>query len=267
MVWEQRCGVVVMLTQLRESHSLKATCYWPDEGRVKRYGSYLVCHKNTFSLANRASPIVVRSLLLKECSPLDGKTQVREVILLQYEGWPDFGVPSTTQPICDLIRLTRKFQQRAKQSLAMQDGPVVVHCSAGVGRTGVFVAADITIQRIQNNQLPDIKKTVQLLRKQRNGMVKNEQQYQLIYSIVGDFFKQKEYAIDSPKLQRRKRTYGEMDRTLEDDVISSPCSLEAFLPNPPSNSFFHFLLQSEANPSLLQRLSNIVCTCSSFISS
>jgi len=81
MIWEQRCGVIVMVTDLEENKALK---YWPDEGQVLRFGSLLICNKKNFKLGE----IEVRSLLIKGGTP--GNEDTREVIHLQYRDWPDF---------------------------------------------------------------------------------------------------------------------------------------------------------------------------------
>jgi len=171
-----------MLTRLVEGNKrVQANCYWPEEGTVRRFGRLLVYHNKTFVLGE----VIVRSLLIREAisSSLD-KSSTREIIQLHYEGWPDDGVPMSTKPIRDLLMLMAKF--KARSVLQHLDGPVVVHCSAGLGRTGSFIACHITLHKILNNESPNIKRTVELLRKQRHGMVRNQEQYSLIYSVVGD---------------------------------------------------------------------------------
>jgi len=83
-----------------------------------------------------------------------------------------------------------KFKSRAAV-LCQLEGPVVVHCSAGIGRTGAFIACHITLQKLQHNLTPNIKQTVEILRKQRKGMVRNVAQYALIYSVIKDVLKEK----------------------------------------------------------------------------
>lgn len=184
MIWEQRIGVILMLTGLVEGNSVKAHSYWPEEGKVKRFGEIVICHKKTFQVGD----ITVRSLLArKSSSNLFGETGAREIIQLQYEGWPDHGVPESTKTIQELLVLMTKFKNRAsRQSL---DGPVVVHCSAGLGRTGAFIGAHITLMKLLNNETPNVKTTVELIRKQRSGLVRNEAQYAFIYTVVKDFLK------------------------------------------------------------------------------
>jgi len=192
MIWEQNCGVIVMLTGLREGNRIKADQYWPEQGQVKKYGNILVCNKNTFTLGS----FIVRSLLVREKQQNDNDNststtpspQVREIIQIQYSEWPDFGIPESTKPIRDLICLMAKMQERASTQYAL-NGPAVIHCSAGVGRTGTFIAAHITLEKLRHHYSPNIFETVAKLRQQRPRMVCTEAQYTLIYQIVRDFIK------------------------------------------------------------------------------
>jgi len=177
MIWEQRCGVIVMVTDLEED---KVSQYWPKEGEIARYGHYLVCQKKNFQLGD----IEVRSLLIKG-SACDENEETREIIHLQYRDWPDFGVPTTTKPIRDLLGLSSKFKQRAT-SVYNLGGPMVVHCSAGVGRTGAFIASHITLENLKNNMSVNIQETVRRLRAQRQGMIRTQEQYALVYSVMFD---------------------------------------------------------------------------------
>lgn len=172
----QRCGVIVMVTDVEED---KATQYWPEEGEVVRYGQYLVCQKKSFLLGD----IQVRSLLIKEDG--FGNEDTREIIHLQYRDWPDFGVPQTTKSLKELLLLASKFKQRSATVYNLV-GPMVVHCSAGVGRTGVFIAAHITLENLKNNCPVNIQNTVRRLRSQRHGMIRTQEQYSMVYSIMFD---------------------------------------------------------------------------------
>jgi len=180
MVWEQRCGVVVMLTDVEED---KAISYWPEEGKIVRYGSFLVCHKKNFELGD----IQVRSLLVREATS-HGKSSTREVIHLLYKNWPDFGIPTSTKVIRDLLVLITKFKGRASEIHSLS-GPIVVHCSAGVGRTGVFLACHIALDCLRMGVLPNIKETVSKIREERQGLVRTFEQYSFIYRVLLDILR------------------------------------------------------------------------------
>lgn len=188
MIWEQQTGVILMLTGLVEGNSVKAHSYWPEEGKVKRYGDIVICHKKTFQVGE----VTVRSILARQSTSSsnlfkENTHNAREIIQLQYEGWPDHGVPESTKTIQELLVLMTKFKNRASRQTL--DGPVVVHCSAGLGRTGAFIGAHITLMKILHNETPNVKTTVELIRKQRSGLVRNEAQYAFIYTVVKDFLK------------------------------------------------------------------------------
>jgi len=222
MIWEQNCGVIVMLTGLTEGSSIKAHCYWPEEGKIRRFGNFVICHKKSFKVGE----VTVRSLLVRQSTP--NSNTAREIIQLQYEDWPDHSVPETTKTIQELLILMTKFKSRATSTHNLE-GPVVVHCSAGLGRTGVFIAAHITLLKVLTGERPNVKKTVELLRKQRAKMVRNEHQYEFIFSIIEDCVKNgtiKELAlqplISPPTSPRTKRTYDEfVNSNSESDSSSS----------------------------------------------
>jgi len=208
MIWEQGCGVIIMVTDLEHN---KTSQYWPSEGEVLRFGQLLVCHKKNFELGE----IDVHSLLVKN----DGGSEfgeTREIIHLQYRHWPDFGVPSSTKVLRDLISLSNKFKTRATEVYNL-GGPMVVHCSAGVGRTGAFIACHMTLEQLRNNQSPDIKQIVRSIRNQRQGMVRTQEQYALIYAVLFDAMRSKH--------TRGVRSSGKSLRTSSDCLRSSADSL------------------------------------------
>lgn len=184
MVWEQCCPVIVMLTSLDEGNTSKADCYWPPEGKISIFGYIHVFHKKSFTIDDS---IIVRSFLVKNTYE---SNIIREVIHLQYENWPDFGVPQSTKPLRDILLLMTKFKDRAIATYGL-NGPIIIHCSAGLGRTGTLIASHITLERIARQQSPSIKQTVFELRKQRRGMVYNSEQYILIFEVVKDALKKK----------------------------------------------------------------------------
>eukprot|EP01125_Pyxidicula_operculata_P007036 TRINITY_DN2407_c0_g2_i1.p1 TRINITY_DN2407_c0_g2~~TRINITY_DN2407_c0_g2_i1.p1 ORF type:complete len:647 (-),score=204.38 TRINITY_DN2407_c0_g2_i1:1509-3449(-) len=114
----------------------------------------------------------------QDLSPIDGQ-EVREIIQIQCTEWPDNGVPKSTQVMKDLIVNV----DNCKKSI---DQPIVVHCSAGIGRTGAFVAVHSCIQKHLNGEPFDIKESVRTIRTQRKGMIKSKEQYMFVYAVIAD---------------------------------------------------------------------------------
>ncbi|KAF5890933.1 receptor-type tyrosine-protein phosphatase epsilon-like, partial [Clarias magur] len=156
MVWEWKCHSIVMLTELKEREQEKCVRYWPAEGNIF-FGEYSVELKRdtlyeTFSL---------RDLLLT-CTP---EKQSRLVRHFHFHGWPEIGIPSDGKGMIDLIAAVQKQQQQSGNH------PIVVHCSAGAGRTGTFIALSNILERVKAEGLLDVFQTVKSLRTQRPHMV------------------------------------------------------------------------------------------------
>lgn len=102
--------------------------------------------------------------------------------VILFQAWPDHGVPS--DPGCVLNFL---HDVNARQESVANAGPVLVHCSAGIGRTGTFIVIDMILDQIKRQGLDceiDIQRTIQMVRSQRSGMVQTEAQYKFVYLAV-----------------------------------------------------------------------------------
>lgn len=101
----------------------------------------------------------------------------REVKQLQFTAWPDHGVPDHPAPFLQFLRRVRNLNP-------VEAGPIVVHCSAGVGRTGCFIVIDSMLERMKHEKSIDIYGHVTCLRAQRNYMVQTEDQYIFIHDAL-----------------------------------------------------------------------------------
>uniref|UniRef100_A0A8C2H352 protein-tyrosine-phosphatase n=1 Tax=Cyprinus carpio TaxID=7962 RepID=A0A8C2H352_CYPCA len=168
MVWEQRAASVVMMTKLEEKSRIKCDQYWPSRG-TDTYGTVQVTLLDTMELAT----FCVRTFSLHK----SGCNERREVRQFQFTAWPDHGVPEYPTPFLAFLR-------RVKACNPPDAGPVIVHCSAGVGRTGCFIVIDAMLERIRHERTVDVYGLVTLMRSQRNYMVQTEDQYGFIHEAL-----------------------------------------------------------------------------------
>ncbi|XP_044197118.1 receptor-type tyrosine-protein phosphatase delta-like isoform X32 [Thunnus albacares] len=168
MIWEQRSAIVVMMTKLEERSRVKCDQYWPTRG-TETYGLIQVTLLDTVELATYC----VRTFALFK----NGSSEKREVRQFQFTAWPDHGVPEHPTPFLAFLR-------RVKACNPPDAGPMVVHCSAGVGRTGCFIVIDAMLERIKHEKTVDIYGHVTLMRAQRNYMVQTEDQYVFIHDAL-----------------------------------------------------------------------------------
>ncbi|KAK3612593.1 hypothetical protein CHS0354_042101 [Potamilus streckersoni] len=168
MIWEQRCATIVMMTRLEERNRIKCDQYWPSRG-AETYGLMHILLVEITELAT----YTIRTFHIQRY----GVPEKREVRQFQFTAWPDHGVPDHPTPLL-------MFMRRVKASNPPDAGPVVVHCSAGVGRTGAFIVIDAMLERIKHEKTVDIYGHVTCLRAQRNYMVQTEDQYIFIHDAL-----------------------------------------------------------------------------------
>ncbi|XP_034424949.1 receptor-type tyrosine-protein phosphatase S isoform X20 [Hippoglossus hippoglossus] len=168
MIWEQRSAIIVMMTKLEERSRVKCDQYWPTRA-TETYGLIQVSLLDTVELATYC----VRTFALFK----NGSSEKREVRQFQFTAWPDHGVPEHPTPFLAFLR-------RVKACNPPDAGPMVVHCSAGVGRTGCFIVIDAMMERIKHEKTVDIYGHVTLMRAQRNYMVQTEDQYVFIHDAL-----------------------------------------------------------------------------------
>ncbi|XP_011267773.1 tyrosine-protein phosphatase Lar isoform X6 [Camponotus floridanus] len=170
MCWELRTSTIVMMTKLEERTRIKCDQYWPTRGNLSEtYGQMTVTINDIQELATYC----IRTFHVCRA----GYSERREIKQLQFTAWPDHGVPEHPAPFLQFLRRVR--------SLNVPDsGPLVVHCSAGVGRTGCFIVIDSMLERIKHEKMIDIYGHVTCLRAQRNYMVQTEDQYIFIHDAL-----------------------------------------------------------------------------------
>uniref|UniRef100_A0A669EWJ7 protein-tyrosine-phosphatase n=1 Tax=Oreochromis niloticus TaxID=8128 RepID=A0A669EWJ7_ORENI len=178
MVYQENSHVIVMTTKEMERGRNKCFRYWPDLHATKEFGKVLVRNVDE----RPAQDHILRKL---EVTRLDRKEPVRYIWHYQYLSWPDHGVPNEPGGVLWFLEEVNRTQ-----STIPHTGPIVVHCSAGIGRTGTIIVIDILIDIINRQGLDcdiDVPKTIQRVRQQRSGMVQTEAQYKFIYMAVQQY--------------------------------------------------------------------------------
>ncbi|KAM9250428.1 LOW QUALITY PROTEIN: receptor-type tyrosine-protein phosphatase kappa-like [Cariama cristata] len=168
MVWQEKTSVIVMLTGLVEQNKTKCEQYWPEEEQV--YGDFTVTLNNT----RTTTGLVTRVFCLQKA----GCALPRVVEQFHYLLWPDHGVPRNPAQLLCLVEVVNK------RGLEAPAGPVLVHCSAGIGRTGTFIALDFLLKMGKAEGKVDVFHCVQRLREQRVSMVQTKEQYTFLYEVL-----------------------------------------------------------------------------------
>lgn len=174
MIWEQKVYVVVMITNLVERGRRKCDMYWPKEGTMT-YGHIDVTMVKEDIMAN----YTLRTLKLKHTKLKKKKWIASERIVEQYHytAWPDHGTPADTLPVLAFVR-------KSVSSNPSDGGPIVAHCSAGVGRTGTYIAIDAMMKQAAAKQELNVFGFLKHIRSQRNHLVQTEEQYVFLHDAL-----------------------------------------------------------------------------------
>uniref|UniRef100_A0A8C1JIQ6 protein-tyrosine-phosphatase n=1 Tax=Cyprinus carpio TaxID=7962 RepID=A0A8C1JIQ6_CYPCA len=167
MIWQENSASIVMVTNLVEVGRVKCVRYWPDETEV--YGDIKVTLIETEPLAE----YVIRTFTVQK----KGHHEIREIRQFHFTSWPDHGVPCYATGLLGFIRQVKFLNPP-------DAGPIVVHCSAGAGRTGCFIAVDIMLDMAESEGVVDIFNCIRELRSQRVNMVQTEEQYVFVHDAI-----------------------------------------------------------------------------------
>ncbi|KAG5345078.1 PTPRB phosphatase, partial [Acromyrmex charruanus] len=172
MINQYNINIIVMLTQLVEKGKEKCHQYYPTTGEIFRYEDMIIRCTSELDFRTHTQ----RTLVLQK------ENKKRSIIHLHFKDWPDHDVPEDFDPMINFCQIMRR-------NIIANKGFVVVHCSAGIGRTGTLIAIDILLQQIRDNRKLDVFGTVYRLRHHRINMVQRESQYAYIYNCIKQVLK------------------------------------------------------------------------------
>uniref|UniRef100_A0A674EMC8 protein-tyrosine-phosphatase n=2 Tax=Salmo trutta TaxID=8032 RepID=A0A674EMC8_SALTR len=172
MVWQEGSATVVMITKLKEKNE-KCELYWPEKDGS--YGRFEV----RVSIVKECDGYTIRDMIIQVGS------ENRQVRHYWYSTWPDHQTPDCTGP---LLRLVVDVDEH-RQSIP-SPGPTIVHCSAGIGRTGCFIASSIGCLQLLHTSKADVLGIVCKLRLDRGGMIQTSEQYQFLYLTLAQYSRQ-----------------------------------------------------------------------------
>jgi len=190
MVVECEVQVIVMACNEQEGGKHKCECYWtPDDQGEKQFGKFFI---SLLKSRDICPDFLVRTMRL-QWSGEGGKQEERTVCQFHYSAWPDHGIPTQVKPLLEMVRLIRDCQ--ASETL-----PVLIHCSAGCGRTGTICAIDFVWGLLRTGKLSgefSLYELVKDMRRQRIAMVQTVEQYVLCHRAVKELFLEQLRVIDS----------------------------------------------------------------------
>ncbi|KAG1714236.1 Tyrosine-protein phosphatase 99A [Nymphon striatum] len=191
MIWEQRVYIIVMITNLVERGRKKCDMYWPSEGASETYGIIQVKVLEEINMAT----YIIRTISIKNLHVRRKKISERIIYQYHYTSWQDHGVPEHPLPVLSFIK-------KSASANPENAGPIIVHCSAGVGRTGTYIVLDTMLRQIKYRGSVNVKGFLNHIRQQRNYLVQTEEQYIFLHDALVEAIESGESDINAAYLSR-----------------------------------------------------------------
>nr|XP_022899687.1 uncharacterized protein LOC111413081 [Onthophagus taurus] len=167
MIWQENVSCVVMLTKVLEDDKIKCHKYWPDDDKT-----FDCC---AFKITCTNSNLIQEDLTIRHLK-VTFSNEERILTQIHYEGWLDYKTAESLEGVKKVLNLMNDFEENG--------GRIVVHCSAGVGRTGSLILCDIAIKMAEDSSKLDLYSILYNLRQERMNMVQNIAQYQFSHKVV-----------------------------------------------------------------------------------
>ncbi|XP_033120974.1 receptor-type tyrosine-protein phosphatase epsilon-like [Anneissia japonica] len=178
MVWQEKTGIIIMVTNLVEKRKIKCEQYWPNANEGLAYGDITV--QNVGEETNRYFTIRTFQILMGAGE----EAEIRHVLQYHFTAWPDMDVPASPAPLLEFVYRIKN----SKKILSADTGPIIVHCSAGVGRTGTVITIDVMLDMAKEKREIDVFNFVKVMRNNRFNMVQTKDQYIFIYEAILECF-------------------------------------------------------------------------------
>eukprot|EP00731_Ephydatia_muelleri_P018888 Em0011g928a len=218
LVWQEGVSTIVMVTNIKEDGKVKCQQYWAESGHQK-YGPFSVAITEQKDFAD----YVIRVFEVT----LSGSA-ARKVTQFHFTGWPDHGVPEYATSLL-------AFHRKVKSQHDGSKGPILAHCSAGVGRTGTLIAIDTVLEQIEKEGLVDIAGTIRKMRQQRMKMVQTPDQYIFLHDAILESVMCGNTQIQVSNIHKSLNTFETKDPTSNKTGLESQFEvLEQVSPDPKS---------------------------------